>query len=299
VKNQYFKEFITLADVKNFTIAAELCATTQSSLSRHLQTLERWAGAQLLIRDSHPLNLTPAGEHLLKFAKAQLASHAQFKGEIGEICAPKPSKIAMPYLLATSRLPGWLNAWNAGTRERLSVRTGTILECARVLAKEQVDLSVCYELQGDQMRLDGRRFERVVLDREVIRPYASAALIEAGRASFPGSARRPLSLLSYTNDSFFLRAFNTMCERAPHRLTGCSVLEIQLSDVQAVLAGQGIGVAWLSDSTMRLHAASGLIAVGEDKWDMPVEVVAYRAKGKRRRPKSDVWERIRSTAEST
>ena len=56
------EEFIVLADCLNFSKAAKLLFETQSSLSRHINELEKNLGEPLFIRDTHKVALTPAGE---------------------------------------------------------------------------------------------------------------------------------------------------------------------------------------------------------------------------------------------
>ena len=57
-----FEEFIVLADCLNYSKAASLLYLTQPVLSRHIHDLEETLGAQLFIRDTHKVVLTPMGE---------------------------------------------------------------------------------------------------------------------------------------------------------------------------------------------------------------------------------------------
>ena len=56
------EEFIVLADCLNYSKAANLLFLTQPVLSRHITDLEKVLGAQLFIRDTHKVALTPIGE---------------------------------------------------------------------------------------------------------------------------------------------------------------------------------------------------------------------------------------------
>ena len=57
-----FEEFIVLADCLNYSKAASLLYVTQPVLSRHIHELEDALGAQLFIRNTHKVTLTPVGE---------------------------------------------------------------------------------------------------------------------------------------------------------------------------------------------------------------------------------------------
>lgn len=66
---KYLPEFITLAETGNFAEAAEELFTSQSSLSKHIQALERDMGHTLLIRTGRTLIPTPFGELALDYAR--------------------------------------------------------------------------------------------------------------------------------------------------------------------------------------------------------------------------------------
>ena len=57
-----FEEFIVLADCLNYSKAASLLYLSQPVLSRHIHELEDLLGAQLFIRNTHKVTLTPVGE---------------------------------------------------------------------------------------------------------------------------------------------------------------------------------------------------------------------------------------------
>lgn len=62
MKLQYMREFLDLAVSGNFTVTAARFFITQSTLSRHIQSLEQGIGCKLLRTSSHGLSLTEMGE---------------------------------------------------------------------------------------------------------------------------------------------------------------------------------------------------------------------------------------------
>lgn len=60
------EEFVVLADCLNYSKAANLLFLTQPVLSRHINDLEKNLNAQLFIRDTHKVALTPIGELALQ-----------------------------------------------------------------------------------------------------------------------------------------------------------------------------------------------------------------------------------------
>ncbi len=65
---EYLEEFIALGQCLSFTEAAKHCNITQPALSKHLASLERELGVQLVDRDRHSVELSQAGHALLKGA---------------------------------------------------------------------------------------------------------------------------------------------------------------------------------------------------------------------------------------
>nr|WP_321980599.1 LysR substrate-binding domain-containing protein [uncultured Cohaesibacter sp.] len=59
---RYMKFFIAVAETKSFTKAAQKMNTAQPSLSRQIKKLEEIVGTPLVIRNTHEVRLTSAGE---------------------------------------------------------------------------------------------------------------------------------------------------------------------------------------------------------------------------------------------
>ena len=76
--------FEVLAQERNFTKAAERLHITQQSLSSHIAGMEKELGCQLLVRHI-PLELTYAGEVLLRYAKHFQREHEDFLRELCDI----------------------------------------------------------------------------------------------------------------------------------------------------------------------------------------------------------------------
>lgn len=111
--------FIALAETLHFGRAAERMHLSPSAVSRTLQRMEEELGQRLLERDSRQVRLTPAGQHLLQFARQQLAQWRAFvesiqphyrllRGEISLYCSVTAAHSLLADLLPTfrNRYPG-------------------------------------------------------------------------------------------------------------------------------------------------------------------------------------------------
>jgi DNA-binding transcriptional LysR family regulator len=74
VELRQLEHFIAVAEERNFTRAAERAVIVQSGLSASIRTLEAELGAELFVRSTRRVALTPAGQALLPEARRTLSS---------------------------------------------------------------------------------------------------------------------------------------------------------------------------------------------------------------------------------
>lgn len=105
------RAFVAVARARRFTRAARTLGTTQPSLSRRVQQLERDVGAKLVVRTPSGVVLTSAGERFLAHAERALASvdagrtaieelSGQPRGTVALGSQPTISAYVLPALLA-------------------------------------------------------------------------------------------------------------------------------------------------------------------------------------------------------
>ena len=66
----YFKEFVTLAETKNYWEASERLFINQSTLSKHIKAMESELGVPLFVRTTRKVTLTEFGQTLLPYARS-------------------------------------------------------------------------------------------------------------------------------------------------------------------------------------------------------------------------------------
>ena len=76
--------FVTVANKRSITKAAEELHITQQTLSAHIQSVERELGCRLIVR-RNPLELTYAGEVFLRYAAEFHRSYQAMRAEFGDI----------------------------------------------------------------------------------------------------------------------------------------------------------------------------------------------------------------------
>ncbi|MCD8019446.1 MAG: LysR family transcriptional regulator [Clostridiales bacterium] len=78
----YFREFIVLADCANYQEAADRLFMGQSTLSKHIMTMEKELGISLFERSSRKVTLTNFGKLLLPYAKIIMQAESDYTTEI-------------------------------------------------------------------------------------------------------------------------------------------------------------------------------------------------------------------------
>ena len=96
----WLKDFLALAEQRNFSRAAEVRNVTQPAFSRRIRALEDWIGTPLFVRGAQGASLTPAGIHFQPLAEdllrslQRVAPRDQNRGRAGD-GAPSPSRQRM------------------------------------------------------------------------------------------------------------------------------------------------------------------------------------------------------------
>ena len=67
MNTEYLKEFVVLAETKNFGEASDRLYMNQSTLSKHIKSLENELGINLFLRTTRRVELTNYGQTFLPY----------------------------------------------------------------------------------------------------------------------------------------------------------------------------------------------------------------------------------------
>ncbi|WP_437751524.1 LysR family transcriptional regulator [Sorangium sp. So ce1389] len=100
--------FVKIVEAGSLSAAATLLGTTQPTVSRRLQALERSLGLPLLQRSTHTMKLTEDGERCFERAKALLASLEAFDADMrGDRDQPDGTlRVVVPHAFGQQQLVG-------------------------------------------------------------------------------------------------------------------------------------------------------------------------------------------------
>lgn len=81
----YIKEFVLLANINNFQEAADSLYISQSTLSRHIQTLEKELQNKLFDRTTRTVRLSEFGRFFLPYAQDMICIEQDFYNEFYQV----------------------------------------------------------------------------------------------------------------------------------------------------------------------------------------------------------------------
>lgn len=93
----FLEEFVVLARELNFTTSATLSHVSQSSLTRHIQAIEREIGCQLFVRGKNSVSLTEQGAALLPGAQATIACYESALETVHAAAERRSTRLTVAY----------------------------------------------------------------------------------------------------------------------------------------------------------------------------------------------------------
>lgn len=288
---RWLQDFLALAETGNFTRAATIRNTSQAAFSRRIQQLEAWLGAPLIDRSMLPTKLTPEGEQFRETASRILAEMLDARAACQGPATSNAGlvRIAVPFALATSRFSFWWSEWRKDLLVSCSMTAGNIHDLGMGLLSGAVEIMFSFHTAQQPVHPDPDRVEAIEIETDILRPFASPALVERERIHLPGGARNPVPMLRYTPGVYFARLVDLIVDGAGGIAHSHTVLESDMSDVLRDMAIAGHGVAWLLESTVAASPKDTLIPIGGAKWSMPLSVMAFRSRENRNPAVARLW----------
>jgi len=234
------RAFVAVADHRSFTRAAALLNRTQSAVSMQIRRLEDRVGAELFNRTKANVDLSPAGEGLLGYARQILALNEEAVGRLAERKVEGVVRLGVMDDYGTCVVPALLASFLAGyPRIHVEMETGLTASMPARLG-EAYDLVIAMHPQGHG-------------DGEFLRREQA---VWATGASHPVERQEPLPVALYPQGCLFRKwAIEALdAARRPWRL---AFVSHSLAAVEAI-AAQGLAVTVVKAGTFppRLRALS-------------------------------------------
>jgi DNA-binding transcriptional LysR family regulator len=295
VELKWLQDFLAVAETGNFTRAAAVRNTSQAAFSRRIQQLEAWLGVSLIDRSILPTRLTEAGENFKLTASKVLSDILETRAGIADAATGTPAgrvRLALPYALVTSSLPGWWSLWTRNRPLEAAITVGNVHDLGVGILSSTHDIMICFQADHQPILGDLDHLESVTIGSDTLRPFIARSL--GGQFNLPPTSTRPLPLLMYSRGVFFERLVEMVIQRAggiPQRRT---VIENDMSDVLANMAAAGNGIAWLPQTTFDARLDDMLVPLGGDAWSVPLSIIAIRDRTNDKPSVSRLWQILKN-----
>jgi DNA-binding transcriptional LysR family regulator len=139
------RQFRMVAQMANFSRAAEMTCVSQPALSRTIRLLEEDLGGRLFDRNRRHVALTPAGEDLLRLTERLIADFDDAFDQLGQTLSGQRGRVVLGVLpsYAVGDLPGVLSRFrDQWPGVDVQVREGLAGTIYQHLRERQIDLAV-------------------------------------------------------------------------------------------------------------------------------------------------------------
>ncbi|MEN9905493.1 MAG: hypothetical protein RLZZ555_2058 [Pseudomonadota bacterium] len=288
---KWLEDFISLAETRSFRRSAQMRHVTQPAFSRRIQSLEAWAGTDLVDRSSFPTQLTPAGQTLYEQAIDVLNALHSARAMLRQ---QSPSgqdtlEFAVPHTLAFTFFPAWLS----GLRGVVGpVKTRLIAlnvhDAVLRLIEGSCDLLITYQHPSQPIQLDAERYEVLSLGQEVLAPYVAPDAQGQPLHRLPGMPRQPWPYLAYAPGAYLGRVVDWVLRQGDADFHPERVYETDMSESLKAMAIAGHGVAFLPASSVQQALRDGQLvsaAGASQSCEARLDIRLYRERPGPRRPK--------------
>ncbi len=283
METKWLEDFVSLAETHSFSRSAQLRHVTQPAFSRRIQSLEAWAGADLVDRSSYPTRLTKAGTTLytqsLEILQALQSTRAMLRGY--HAAGSDVIEFAVPHTLALTFFPAWLSELRGQfgpIKSRLIALN--VHDAVMRLVEGSCDLLLSYHHASQPVQLDADRYEMQTLGQEVLAPYARPDATGAPLFQLPGKAGQPVPYLGYAPGAYLGLVVDLILKQCGTPIHLDRVYETDMAEGLKAMALEGHGVAFLPYSAVRKELRSKkLVSAAPKEMDglkMTLDIRIYR-----------------------
>ena len=246
--------FVTVAEKKNFSRAAEALSLTQPAISQQIHTLEEYYGTKLFERTSKRVELTRAGETLLPYAKTILDLTQVAKDALNDLAGKVTGKLTIGASLTIGEyiLPHILAEY---TKRFPDVEVSALIANTEEIGVMALDHSI------DIGVIEGKVEHRNLR----LTPFQEDEMVLIAPAGHPLSAVPEISNDDLAREPFILREAGSgtrvVAEEVLHELGVEPSRVVSLGSTQSIKEGveAGMGLAILSKWCVRKEIRLGTL----------------------------------------
>lgn len=279
----WLEDFVALAELENFSRAADARHVTQPAFSRRIRALENWMGVDLFERTTQGATLTDVGRQMLGNAQDMTRRLHQMRLDARELAGKQLRTLyfAATHSLSFNFFPGWIRSTEREAPiEAVRLHSDNMRVCEQMLLNGEVQFLLCHHHADVPPRFPSEQFLGKTIGSDRLIPLCAPQAI-----SEVTTDTRPY--LCYTADSGLGRIVNWRLNRSQPEQHLESRFNSHLAAVLLSMALEGKGMAWLpatlAESEMQQQR---LVRALDEHWDIPMQIRLFRA----RTPLSDFAE---------
>ena len=281
VETKWLEDFVSLAETRSFSRSAQLRHVTQPAFSRRIQSLEAWAGIDLVDRSSYPTRLTSAGETLhvqaLEILGALQAARNMMRGH--KVAGLDMIEFAVPHQLAFTFFPHWVMDVRkrfAGFKSRLVALN--VHDAVMHFTEGSCDLLMAYHHPSQPLQLNPDRYEMISLGQETLAAFAKGDADGQPLFRLQSAAAPRVPFLSYAAGAYLGRLVELIMKLAPDGLNLEPIYETDMAEGLKAMALEGHGIAFLPASSVKKELKSKRLvrAAASGAHELTMDIRIYR-----------------------
>jgi len=287
----WLRDFLALADEKNFSRAADARHVTQPAFSRRIRALEDWIGTPLFERSAQGATLTPAGAHFRPLAEELMRTLRRAQRETRAVGTRETASLSLAatHALSFTFFPGWIRQHiRLEALGTLNLISDSMEACEEIMLAGEVDFLLCHYHAGAPTRFDPDRFQGIAVGSDTLVPVSAPDA--DGHPVWPlaGKSERQTRLLAYSQASALGRIL------AAHQLTEATGLETVFTSHHAAtlmsMAREGHGIAWLPQTLIEDDlACARLVRAAPEGAAIAVEIRLFRSTDAQSSAATELW----------
>jgi LysR family transcriptional activator of glutamate synthase operon len=251
VEINYLKEFVVLAQTGNFMEAAELLYVSQSTLSKHIKSIETELGVSLFDRTTRKVSISKFGQLLLPFAQQIAELQDKYMSVLRTSLDTEQETLtlgAIPALAQYNIIDILVKFKKSRPQSTLNVLQAGSVELRESLRQRKCDLAFI-------------RFADEVDEDLVKIPYAADCMVAVLPAAHPLAKQTAVPLNALANEDFLMIEKGTYIYQLCYRACQESGFEPKIAftdhkvGILVDLVTKGMGVALLMKQ-LALYAAA-------------------------------------------
>ena len=255
---KWLEDFVLLAQVKNFSKAADLRNVTQPAFSRRIKSLELWAGTPLIDRSCFPMELTPTGLYFYEQALVVIENISETRATLSSGVSIEGLMIdfAVPHNLSLTFFPEWIKSASkflGGASYRLKALN--VHDAVMTLTNGGSDLLVAYSHPSSPLRIDPIQYPSKLLGVENFSLYGRKDMNEM----LQNRAGLQTPYLSYGASAYLGKIADHIVAKSDMGFNFKKIYETDMAEGLKAMMLAGHGYAFLPESSVKKELTEGLV----------------------------------------